>query len=419
MSVWIPGLIVVAVGLAAGLWFALRSRPESTDPGAPARSAAPVPARLSGEEAPPVPVARRSSLVGFLAGVGTCLLLGGLFYWATQGSKPKQETASGGSTPSMAALAPTGAMAPTAGIAPAARAASPAETAAAHDESAQLSPETAAALAALRAQVKAAPQDLNPRRQLTVALLNANQFMEAFEQAKELQRLSPDDPDGLFVEGVVRLAMGQWPVTVDLMDRVLAQHPEHVLAALAKGQAEAALGRKAAAIETWKKGLAAAGGKFPPIEELLAQAESGGAAAPLGASPMPVAPVAPAAEAGNAAGAADSAGGFYRVHIELAPGTVGPGGAGASSATLFLALRGENPGPPAAVKRISNPSFPLELTLSADDSMMGQPLPEKGKLTVHLDGDGNASTQEPGDLLASVEAFSGTPITVILESGVK
>ena len=82
-------------------------------------------------------------------------------------------------------------------------------------------------------------------------------------------------------------------------------------------------------------------------------------------------------------------------------------------------LRGDTPGPPAAVKRISNPTFPLELTLSADDSMMGQPLPEKGSLTIHLDGDGNASTKEPGDLTAAVQAFSGTPVTIILENGAK
>jgi hypothetical protein len=289
--------------------------------------------------------------------------------------------------------------------------ASPEAAAAAHDESADLSPELQAQLQQLRAQVNAAPQDLNARRQLAVALLNANQLMEAFEQARELQKQAPNDPDGLFVEGVVRLAMGQWPLAVQLMDSVLAQHPDHVLAALAKGQAEASLGQLPQAIATWKKGLAAAGGSFPPIEELLAEAEAaGGAAAMAGAAPPDAAP-APAAAAGG--------GGLYRVHIELAPGTVAPPGMDGSGATLFLALRGDAPGPPAAVKRISNPSFPLDLTLSADDSMMGQPLPAQGNLTIHLDGDGNASTKEAGDLTAAVQAFSGTPVNVTLEPGAR
>ena len=411
MNVWVPGLVVVAVGLAAGLWFALRGKTEGptsappdaatdgTGGGSPRDTALPAAAG----SAAPAPASRRAGVVGFLIGVASCLVVGALVYWATEGSKPKPEMeAPGGGRPPMS---PTSPMSP----APVADPSSPEAAARAHDESADLSPEAQAQLAQLRAQVQAAPQDLNARRQLCVALLNANQLMEAFEQARELQKAAPDDPDGLFVEGVVRLAMGQWPLTVQLMDKVLAQHPDHVLASLAKGQAEAALGQTPQAIATWKKGLAAAGGKFPPIEELLAQAEAGGGAmgamgatGATGAMGAPPAAAAPAAEG--------AAGGLYRVHIELAPGAVGP-----QSATLFVALRGDKPGPPAAVKRISNPSFPLELTLSADDSMMGQPLPETGALSIHLDGDGNASTLDPGDLTAAVKAFSGTPVTVILE----
>ncbi len=419
MNVWIPGLVVVVVGLAAGLWFAIRSMRESPGSGAPAESAVPNPAKEPGEGFSPAAGKRRSGLVGFLAGVATCLAIGGLVYWATQGSRPKDEMPSASAAAALAPMAPQARMAPMAPSPAMAGPATPEATAAAHDESAELSPEVAAELARLRAQVQTAPQDLAARRQLSVALLNANQLMPAFEQAKELQRLMPNDPDGLYVEGVVRLVMGQWPVTVELMTRVLAQHPGHVLAAMAKGEAEAALGRTAEAKASWEKGLAAAGGKFAPIEELLAQAEVGGAPALAGSSPTPVDPVAAAGNAARGMGAPGGTGGSYRVHIELAPGTVAPRGAGSSPAVLFLALRGEAPGPPAAAKRIQNPAFPLELTLSADDSMMGQPLPEKGKLTVHLDGDGNASTQEPGDLTASVQGFSGTPITVILERDVQ
>lgn len=394
MNVWIPGLIVVAVGLAAGLWFALRGKHEGPAEAAhgatPDPSAPTAPATVTGTR-PPTPSARRSSLVGFLAGVLTCAVLGGLVYWATQGSKPKDEM--GGRAPMTPAPAPS---------------ASPEAAARAHEESAELSPEVQAQLAQLRAQAQAAPQDLNVRRQLTVALLNANLLMEAFEQARELQKVAPEDPDGLFVEGVVRLAMGQWPLTVQLMDRVLTQHPDHVLAALAKGQAQAALGETPAAIDTWKQGLAAAGGKFQPLEELIAEAEAGGMAMAAGAPTAPAAPVETTAP--------EAAGGFYRVHIELASGTVGPRNPDGSGPTLFVALRGEAPGPPAAVKRVANPSFPLELTISADDSMMGQPLPQRGNLSIHLDGDGNASTKEAGDLATTVQAFSGTPVTVILEN---
>lgn len=387
MNVWVPGLIVVAVGLAAGLWFALRSKTE--DAGALPPGAAVGDAGRVADTGAPSSVRRRSGLVGFLAGVASCLVVGALVYWATQGAKPKPDMDAPGGGRSMSS-------------GPAVDASSPEAAARAHDESADLPPEVQKQLEQLRAQVQAAPQDLNARRQLCVALLNANQLMEAFEQARELQKIAPNDPDGLFVEGVVRLAMGQWPITVQLMDQVLAQHPDHVLASLAKGQAQAALGQTPEAIATWKRGLASAGGKFPPLEELLAQAESAGGATAATAAAAATGAPASAAEGG--------AGGTYRIHIELAPGAVPP-----SSATLFVALRGDQPGPPAAVKRISSPTFPLELTLSADDSMMGQPLPEAGALSIHLDGDGNASTLDPGDLTAAVKAFSGTPVTVILE----
>ena len=396
MNVWIPGLIVVAVGLAAGLWFALRGTQESPETRPPADPTPPAPGRAPESPIAPVRNARRSGLVGFLVGVGSCLVVGSLVYWATEGSRPRVESS------------PDAAPSP---MAQPSRSAAAGDPDAAHDESAELSPEAAAELAKLRSQVQAAPQDLDARRQLTVALLNANQLMEAFEQATELQRLSPNDPDAVFVEGVVRLAMGQWPLVVELMDRVLTLRPDHVLASLTKGQAESALGRTPDAIATWKKGLAAAGGKFPPLEELLAEAESGAMAPPSVAASGGGDPAAPAE------GRPDDAtgeGGSYRIHIELSPGTAAPAGA-----TLFLAFRGDSPGPPAAVKRIPNPSFPIELTLGAGDSMMGQPLPTQGTLTVRLDSDGNASTTVPGDLAASAPGFSGTPVTVILEAGAK
>ena len=407
MNVWIPGLIVVAVGLAAGVWFAFRGKRDGAGEAASAPSLAGGGLSATGAStanvanaatagAAPGASARRSGLLGFLSGVATCLIIGSLIYWATTGARPKEEMGAGG-----AGAAPMGSMPPQGAVTPEA-------AAAAHDESAALTPEVKELLDQLRSKVKAAPQDLNSRRQLTVALLNANQLMEAFEQAKEVQKQAPNDPDGMFVEGVVRLAMGQWPLAVQLMDGVLAQHPDHVLAAMAKGQAEAALGQTPQAIETWKKGLAAAGGKFPPIEELLAEAEAGAGPSVFGGAPAPASPASSESEGDGS--------GFYRVHIELAPGTVATPGVGGNAPTLFVALRGDAPGPPAAVKRISNPTFPLELSLSADDSMMGQPLPAKGSLSIHLDGDGNASTKEAGDLTAAVQAFSGTPVTVILEN---
>jgi hypothetical protein len=408
MNVWLPGALVVAAGLAAGFWYALRAKgdgPASPLPpgeASPRAGSARPDAADSGARTGAVPnFSRRSAFIGFLVGVASTVIIGALVHWATVGSKPRPEEARADQGAPISPGTPGSRMAP---ASPGAT--SPEEADRAHDESSELAPEVRAQLDTLRARIAAAPQDLNARRQFAVALLNSNQLMEAFEQARELQKLVPDDADGLFVEGVVRLAMGQWPISVQLMDRVLAQHPDHVLASLAKGQAQAALGQLPQAIATWKLGLAAAGGSYPPIEEMIAQAEAAGSG-----------PATSAALAASDPAAGSGAGSIYRVHIELAPGTVGPRGEGGAPPTLFVALRGEAPGPPAAVKRIDNPAFPLEIALTADDSMMGQPLPEKGSLSIHLDGDGNASTRADGDLGATVPAISGTPVTVFLQAG--
>ncbi|MBW2396276.1 MAG: hypothetical protein JRG95_18640 [Deltaproteobacteria bacterium] len=73
-------------------------------------------------------------------------------------------------------------------------------------------------------------------------------------------------------------------------------------------------------------------------------------------------------------------------------------------AVLFLIARTGPGGPPTAVKRIPDPSFPLEFVLGPDDRMI-QAMPFAGpfKLTVRIDADGNAMTRNPGDLQGEAE----------------
>jgi cytochrome c-type biogenesis protein CcmH len=68
-------------------------------------------------------------------------------------------------------------------------------------------------------------------------------------------------------------------------------------------------------------------------------------------------------------------------------------------AVLFVIARHNSAGPPTAVKRIVNPTFPLEFELGPEDRMI-QAMPWSGplQLTARLDGDGNATTRSPGDL---------------------
>jgi hypothetical protein len=89
-----------------------------------------------------------------------------------------------------------------------------------------------------------------------------------------------------------------------------------------------------------------------------------------------------------------------------------------SGAILFLIARSTEAGPPLAVQRIPEPRFPLDFEIGPKDRMIQQ-LPFAGplRLTARVDGDGNATTREPGDLVgASSEEVepgdSGIVITI-------
>ena len=84
--------------------------------------------------------------------------------------------------------------------------------------------------------------------------------------------------------------------------------------------------------------------------------------------------------------------------------------AGASGGVLFLFVRpaGATGGPPLAVQRIPSPTFPLEFAIGPEDAMVASgPFPERVTLEARLDGDGNAMTEEPGDLSARSETGPG------------
>jgi hypothetical protein len=68
---------------------------------------------------------------------------------------------------------------------------------------------------------------------------------------------------------------------------------------------------------------------------------------------------------------------------------------------LYIFARSSFGGPPLAVKRIENPTFPLEFSLSAADKMAQHTVFEGDvSLNARLDTDGNAMTTEASDYLA-------------------
>jgi hypothetical protein len=124
-------------------------------------------------------------------------------------------------------------------------------------------------------------------------------------------------------------------------------------------------------------------------ERPLVQVEPGAMRAP---APLP---------AGPAVGPEDAA--------QTIRGTIeAPAGTAAGVLFLFVRPAGATGGPPLAVQRIPSPSFPLEFSIGPQDAMMDAgPFPDRVTIEARLDGDGNAMTEDPGDLSAQSEAAPG------------
>jgi tetratricopeptide (TPR) repeat protein len=74
-------------------------------------------------------------------------------------------------------------------------------------------------------------------------------------------------------------------------------------------------------------------------------------------------------------------------------------GSGAPKGTLFIIARRSQTakGPPVAVQKVVNPTFPLSFSLSEKNMMMGGTWPEEVWLEARLDMDGNAMTKSKDD----------------------
>ena len=81
--------------------------------------------------------------------------------------------------------------------------------------------------------------------------------------------------------------------------------------------------------------------------------------------------------------------------IKLAPTLVGKV---EKNNTVFIIAKGGF-GPPVAVKKLTNVTFPFQFTLTEADSMTpGQPWQGPVKITARVDKDGNANPLSDGDL---------------------
>lgn len=329
--------------------------------------------------------ARAASIRGFLWGVASVAVIGGIAWFVTKNATPKTEGTTGGAPMTSAP---------------------------------QSSPQQAdAVLQQIQAAVAKSPDDLRLRNQLAKAYLERENLMGVFEQTQYILKRNPDDAQALTYQALVRMSMGQRDSAEEMLRRAIKSDPQLTDAYLALAWDDVLRGKI-----TEAEGLIADASRRHPdqqarLEEVLAKMKEQ-AKNPPPAVVTPNHPALPNPGSEPAASAASPAAAPVSgpsVHLTLTLAGAKP----SPQAVLFIIARasGETAGPPAAVKRIGNPTFPLELDLSAADSMMGQPLPPSINIEARLDSDGDAMTKNASDPHASQSgvATNGTKVALVLK----
>src|SRR4051812_49135080 len=305
---------------------------------------------------------RAAAVRGFIWGAASVAVLGGIAWFVTEKATPKTDTA------------------------------------AAPMASAPQAQQPDPALQQIEAAVAKSPEDLEMRNQLAKAYLERENLMGVFEQTKYILARTPDDARALTYQALVRMSMGQRDPAAEMLRHAIKSDPQLLDAYVALAWDDIQRGNTSDA----EAQIAEATRRHPDqkarLDDVLSKMKE------QAKNPAPAA--APAA-------APASSGPSVHVTLTLA------GGAPSPNAVLFVIARaaGQTAGPPAAVKRIAGPTFPLDIDLSAADSMMGQPLPATVRIEARLDSDGDAMTKSPSDPHAVQDgvATNGAKVSLALQ----
>lgn len=288
----------------------------------------------------------------------------------------------------------------------------------------------------LRQRLEASPDDFEGWVLLGRSYKNLQNYTKAIEALETADRLSPGQPlvQVELVEAKL-YASGNSQFTPEMtatLEKAVATDPSQQKGMWLLGIAAAQNGDDERALE-WLEKLRLQVEPGSPVEQtLLAQIDQ--IRTRLGRPPeevtMPGTAAATAAAADSApAAAAESAGTDVRVELsatasnswpQLATGSVPPG------AVLFVIIRpeGMTGGPPLGARRVIQPQFPLQLTLTDADSMVPQ-RPISSATTLNLQARLSLSgrpTPTAGDwqsASSAVAANSDAPITLILDQKVE
>jgi Flp pilus assembly protein TadD len=321
-------------------------------------------------EAPPTEaVVRHAAIKGFAWGVGSVLVIVGIFWYVTQKAEPKSEAGMPQSAPMQQQQ---------------------------QQQATQADPEVRNIEAALAQR----PDDLVLRNQLARAYLDRENLMGVFEQTQYVLKRAPNDPQALTYQSLVRLAMGQGDSANTMLKQAIKSDPKFLDAYVALAWAQTSVGKNDDAAAT----IHEAQKQHPEQEKRLADVlvkmrETAKNQPAAQTSELP--PNHPPIEApGAAAPAASSSPDAVHVTLALAAGMAPP-----QQGIIYVIARpaGVSAGPPAAVKRMPLSSFPVTFDMSSADSMMGQPLPPKMHIEARIDSDGDAMTKDPKDPTASAD----------------
>jgi tetratricopeptide (TPR) repeat protein len=304
---------------------------------------------LSSDHDGPVPAAPHSAMAGFLWGVGSMAAIAALIVLVVQRATPREE---GGS--------PTGSVPPM-----------------------QQAPVAGPDVATLQQAVDANPDDLNARLDLAFAYLAQRDLMQVFTHTQFVLDREPENPRALSLQALVRLAMGQPEDAVGMLKKAIEKDPDLLDAWLHLGIVYAQMGKTKESNEALQEAMRRHPEERETLEAIARDLQPGGTAPP--SAPPPAQPAAGPTVSGT---------------IELGAGAARPSGG-----QLFVSVRpaGVAAGPPVAVKMLGAISLPATFTITAGDSMMGQPLPETMRIEARFDTDGDVMSRGAGDLQGFVD----------------
>jgi tetratricopeptide (TPR) repeat protein len=334
------------------------------------------------EVRPAEAVVRHAAMKGFAWGVGSVLVIVGIFWYVTQKAQPKTEAEMQQSAP-MQQQQPPG-------------------------QAQQSDPQ----VKAIESAVNQRPDDLVLRNQLARAYLDRENLMGVYQQTQYILQRSPNDPQALTYQSLVRLAMGQPDSANTMLKQAIKSDPKFLDAYVALAWAQTSAGKNDDAAATIKEAQKQHPEQDKRLADVLVKMRQAAKAQPAAAQSSDLPPNHPpiGTQGGGAGGAAASDPQAVHVTLALPAGMVPP-----QQGVIFVIARaaGVSAGPPAAVKRMPLSAFPLTFDLSTADSMMGQPLPPKIHLEARIDSDGDPLTKGPNDPVASADNVStGSSMTL-------